>query len=36
MGLMGCSATNARGMHDGTKRAAVNIADEVLDTLEHW
>ena len=34
--VMCCSATKARGIHDGTVREAVHIADEVLHALEIW
>ena len=34
--VMGCISVNYNGIYDGTVRASVQIANEVLNTLELW
>ena len=36
MDVIGGSVINAKGIHYGTVRAAIQLADEVLDLLEVW
>ena len=36
MEVMGSSATKARWIHYGTVWAAIQLADDVLDSLEGW
>ena len=34
--FMGCSSVKSIGIHYGTVREAIEVADGVIDTLEQW